>query len=949
MDVQLSKKFEFPGSKKQYSDSIKFDIDYMILDIKPDFKYQVLKNCEQQIDIIARFNIKVLKFDIAELDIHNICVYYLDKDNEENPIDIKPKFEGKNLEKLLIELPDTLYAGEKLRLKISYSCGLNGNKSYIKPRSGFHFIEDENSHAYQAWTQGETIESRYWFPCIDQPQTKYKREVRVTVPNNYTVISNGDPSYSEDNKKTWIWKEETLNPAYLTSVVIGEFDKKLETYTNIENEKVELKYYWPKRIPREDAMRSYSKTSEILKFFEYFLDTKYPYKKYSQVAVDEFEFGGMENTNATTLNENLLHDKTTSLDFHDDIRVIVHELAHQWFGDLVTCEDWQDIWLNEGFANYCEALYLDKEYIFNPNSTTTTDQSIRNEFFYKVFSVAQSYIGDAANFYQRAIVTNIYKHPDELLDGHAYAKAGSVLHMLRSMIKDDILFRKAISHYLEEHKFSNSETDDLRQIFEKITGLNLLQFFDQWLYRSGHPEIEIELSLNQSNELQIKIKQVQEGDPFFFSLEAKIVYKSGKEEIKTIEIVNKDQDYRYNLPAGEEQIDWISIDPEFKILKNIKNIAIINETSNFQLREFLKQQLLNGETVIEKIEAARELKKHYSEDILEVLKEIIKTPVFYGVGVEAANTIGAFKDDSDWTKTKKAYDMLKECLENGFSTLAPQVRQSIVSNIGRFQMEESIPKLKSILDNVNESYFVRSSAATSLALSSVKLNSKEKKLETISILKDRVNKSNSFRQVIAAGAINGLMQFYNDSDSNIIVDIGTFLIEKTSTKKTNNYYIQIAAINAIRKFVRTKNHLDNTDIIDLNRCVFNRLIELLDVKLLDNSRWQVKIRAATSLVDSDALGPIPDDKIFRTMNILISAIQYDVNGFVQKSIERSLYVLRDYLQKWVSNPPAIEFKRKVGARKKEERKISMELIELTQPERIIQEKILESIRTLELP
>ena len=147
MDVQLSKKFEFPGSKKQYSDSIKFDIDYMILDIKPDFKYQVLKNCEQQIDIIARLNIKVLKFDIAELDIHNICVYYLDKDNEENPIDIKPKFEGKNLEKLLIELPDTLYAGEKLRLKISYSCGLNGNKSYIKPRSGFHFIEDENSHA----------------------------------------------------------------------------------------------------------------------------------------------------------------------------------------------------------------------------------------------------------------------------------------------------------------------------------------------------------------------------------------------------------------------------------------------------------------------------------------------------------------------------------------------------------------------------------------------------------------------------------------------------------------------------------------------------------------------------------------------------------------------------------------------------------------------------------
>ncbi|HET7641978.1 MAG TPA: M1 family metallopeptidase, partial [Nitrososphaeraceae archaeon] len=621
MDVQLSKKFEFPGSKRQYPDDIKFDICYMILDIKPDFNFQVLKNCKQQIDITARVDINILKFDIAELDIDHIYIYYLDNDNEKKPIDVKPKFEGINREKLIVELPNTLYASKRLRLKISYSCGFRDNKSYIKPRSGFHFIEDENGNAYQSWTQGETIESRYWFPCIDHPQIKYKREIRITVPDNYTVISNGEPSYSEDNSKTWIWKEETPNPAYLTSVVIGEFDKESETYRNIENKDIELKYYWSKRIPKEDAMRSYSHTPEILKFFETFLNRKYPYEKYSQVAVDKFEFGGMENTNATTLNENLFHDKTASLDFHDDIRVIVHELAHQWFGDLVTCEDWQDIWLNEGFANYSEALYLDKEYIFNPNSATTIDPSIRNEFFYKVFSVAQSYLGDATNIYQRPIVTNIYKHPDELLDSHAYAKAGSILHMLRSMINDDIIFRKALTYYLKEHKFSNSETDDLRQMFEKITGINLQQFFDQWLYRSGHPEIKIELSLDQSNELKIKIKQEQENDIFIFSLEVKIVYKSGKEEIKTIEIINKEQEYKYSLLIDGEQIKWISIDPEFKILKNIKEIIISNETSNFQLRELLKQQLLNGKTIIEKIEAAREIRKHYSEDILEVLKE----------------------------------------------------------------------------------------------------------------------------------------------------------------------------------------------------------------------------------------------------------------------------------------------------------------------------------------
>lgn len=184
--------------------------------------------------------------------------------------------------------------------------------------------------------------------------------------------------------------EKTLNPAYLTSVVIGEFDEEHEKYkVDQEDEKyIDLDYYWSSRISREDAMRTYRHTPKIIKFFEYYLDTKYPYEKYSQVAVDEYEFGGMENTGATTLNENLFHDKTASIDFDGDIITVVHEIAHQWFGDLVTYEDWQDIWLNEGFAHYCEALYLDNEYIYHPDST---DESIRNEFFYKVYSSSQTY------------------------------------------------------------------------------------------------------------------------------------------------------------------------------------------------------------------------------------------------------------------------------------------------------------------------------------------------------------------------------------------------------------------------------------------------------------------------------------------------------------------------------------------------------------------------------
>jgi aminopeptidase N len=932
----LAKKFEFPGSKRQYAESISLDIDYMIIDIKPNFESKTLTNCEEQIDITARKDIDTLEFDIAEINIHKIQLDYLDKDNNEtNQATVQPIINKENPDKIGIKLPQYLLERQKIRLKIVYSCGSIENDSPQKPRSGFHFIEDKNGKAYQIWTQGETIESRYWFPCIDHPQLKYQREIRVTAPDNYIVISNGEKINKENNK--WIWREKTPNPAYLTSVVIGEFDEEHEKY-KVDEEYIDLDYYWPKRILKEDAMRTYGRTSEIMKFFEYYLDIKYPYEKYSQVAVDEYEFGGMENISATTLNENLFHDKTASIDFNDDIITVVHEIAHQWFGDLVTREDWQDIWLNEGFAHYCEALYLDKEYIYHPNSR---DQSIRNEFFYKVYSSSQTYFNDATTLYKRPIVTNIYKHPDELLDGHAYAKAGLVLHMLRSMIKKDEKFRKVLNKYLKKHKFKNSETDDLRQIFEEETGLNLLQFFDQWLYRAGHPEIEFEFSLNESNDLTIKTKQIQPEDPFVFSLEVRIVYRSGKEELKVIELSEKEEIFKH-LTLDSEEIYWFSIDPELKILKKVGKITIPYETPNFQMRQFLTRKLLNGKTIIEKIDGAHELSKYYSDEVLDVLLTCLKSS-FYGVAEAVANTIGSFKDDSDYKKTENAYLKLKAILddESAFSNLHPKVKRAVVFNIGKFERKESIHRLKQVLKDDKEGYYLRSDAATAIAKSSLKLNSDEK-MDTICKLEKLITDSNSFRQVIAQGAISGLREFFNDSDATIIMRIGTFLIERTSN--LNNYFIRLAAISALRKFLRTKKHDSNSDIIGLNDKLFNQLVSLLDIELLNNTRRRIKINTASSLVDPDALGTVPDQKTFKTVNVLTSVVKYEVDGFVRKSVERSLYVIRDYLTKWIDNPPTIEFIRKAVKREKE-----IPYIELTQSEKAGYEKTLESIRSTDLP
>ncbi len=358
--------------------------------------------------------------------------------------------------------------------------------------------------------------------------------------------------------------------------------------------------------------------------------------------------------------------------------------------------------------------------------------------------------------------------------------------------------------------------------------------------------------------------------------------------------------------------------------------------------EFLKRKLLDGKTIIEKIDAANELSKHYSDEVLDIVVTSLKSS-FYGVAEAAANTIGSFKDNSDYKKTENAYVKLKAVLDNEstFMNLHPKVKRAVVFTIGKFERKESIPRLKQILEHDKEGYFLRSDAATAIAKSSLKSN-RDEKMDVIYKLEKLITDSNSFRQVIAQGAISGLREFFNDSDPTIIIRIGTFLVERTSN--INSYYIRSAAISALRKFLHTKNHQSNNDIISLNDKVFDQLVNLLDIELLNDSRRRIKINAASSLVDPDALGTVPDQKTFKTINVLTSAVQYEVDGFVRKSVERSLYVIRDYLTKWIESPPTIEFIRKAVKREKE-----IPYIELTQTEKIGYEKTLESIRSTDLP
>lgn len=943
MSTVTDKKFEFPGSILHFSPRLKFTILHMYLKINPNFEKKQLLNCQQKLKIKALQDIKEIILDIAELKINKVL---------SDTVQIEEEYDiSQQEDKLVIKFNNIVKEKTEFEVEIDYSCGYYSNKDkkegsyYNSPRSGFHFIVpdqlDQSSSAFQSWTQGETMESRYWFPCIDDPQVKFTREIEVVAPDDeYYVISNG--TY-ERNGNIWKWNESAPNPAYLTSIVIGKFSKQEEDF----NGKVSLEYYWPTNISKNYyPMLTFRETPQIIKFFENYLETKYPYEKYWQIAVDKFEFGGMENTNCTTFTSDILHDERASLDYSRDIIIVAHELAHQWFGDLITCKDWPHIWLNEGFASYFELLYWKYKYINKYNNKKTN-----NEFLYKIIHTIEDYFDEANSLYKRPIVTNLYKHPDELFDSHSYEKGALVLYMLSNLMGEEN-FKKAIKKYLDTYRESIATTENFQKVCEDIYGEDLQQFFKQWLYTAGHPELEIQYSLieeknqqeKQIKKIKSKIKQVQKNEfEFSFPLEVRIVCCDKNDatkiiinDIEKIEISKKDTDYTFKKEIPLDAIiKWISIDPQLKILKEIKSITIVNQEEKFNLIDILNNQLLENDgitTISEKIASLHLLKDCYSKKTVELLKNVILTDPFYGVGVEAANVLGSYHDKKNYVKDNDAYDALENCITNSnFLKFAPQTKRAVIINIGLFEREKilevknenSVPLLVSLLDD--KSYFVENAAATAIGKSIKHIpNGNPIKEEMIQVLKDKVVNSITFQDQLAQGAINGLRELANDENVDLVQDIAELLIRKSSKFDSksndiaNRYFIRSAATLALGKFLVTQNEQVLNDkvkkekIDKTNKSILNHLL-----KLLKDERRRVKINACTALADKDAKVTEPNERITKSIEAIQSIAEEDVDGFVRRNAEVNLNLIREWLKEWTDKPPTLEIKirKEVGVSK----------------------------------
>ena len=458
------------------------------------------------------------------------------------------------------------------------------------PEKGVRFVKPDPDHPRRAvvvWTVGEPEDARFWIPCFDYPNERSTSEMIITVDKPLSVVSNGTLESTKENAdgtSTYHWKMDSPLTTYLLSVVAAEFAVYHDKLGNLP-----VDYYVLKEVDEATARRTMGKTPRMIDFFNQRIGTPYAYPKYATICVPEFG-GGMEHTSATTMTDSILVDPIEYLE-RDSDSIVAHELAHQWFGDLMTCRDWSNLWLNEGFASYFDVLF--NEYDKGEDS-----------FRLAMASDLNSYLGSDRQ-YRRPIVEPRFNDPWQMFDGVTYAKGACVLHALRGLVGDDAWWR-GIKLYVASNKDRNVETGDFRKSMETASGRDLGWFFDQWVYHGGHPELSARWRYEDEDKtLRLKVEQTQPVDETTPLFRLPTTVEIGDESgLRSVPIVIDARTQEFVIPSPRRP-KMVQIDPKGWLPKVL--------TFEKPTDEWI-YQLGHSSDVLGRVEAARILgEKHKDE------------------------------------------------------------------------------------------------------------------------------------------------------------------------------------------------------------------------------------------------------------------------------------------------------------------------------------------------
>ena len=655
--------FALPGSRRQYERSRPFRVLHLKLDLALDLdERSVSGTATLQFERVTRgashFELDAVGFDLRTVRI----------DLGKGWSTATAEYDGDSLK---VKVPARARSG---RVQVSYQA---------RPRRGLYFIRPDRQRPrlpVQVWTQCQDEDARHWFPCVDRPHMKMTSELRIGVPAGMVVLSNGElmsKSTPRGKSRPWVYhfRLDRPHPSYLITLVAGQFDVVEDRPAELSSGSLVPVVYYVPEGRRADAMRAFGETPRMIELFSRLTGVEYPWSRYSQVVVSDFIFGGMENTTATTIYEHILLDERASLDIssHD---LVAHELAHQWFGDHVTCRDWSHAWLNEGFATLFE--HLERE-----------DRLGQDEYEFGLQNDLWAYLNESGK-YQRPLVCRDYAFPIELFDRHLYEKGSLVLHMLRRELSDAVFWR-GVRKYLQNGANGIVETRDLQRALEDVSGLSLDAFFDQWVYRPGHPVLKVKISW-EHGQLQVTVRQTQKtGDvPVYrFVLQVAVGAKRGKPRLYE-KLVDAARDTLViRLP---ERPRWVAFDPQFRVAGKVTVEAPA---------DMLCAQLRHGSSARIRAAAAAALSRRSDAPTIRALGETLgRSQEAWMVRDRCARALARIRGEESLGH-----------LQGNANTEHPKVRRAVAAALGHF------PKAAGTLTKLakqDRSYLVAAEAARAL-------------------------------------------------------------------------------------------------------------------------------------------------------------------------------------------------------------------------------------------
>jgi len=527
--------------------------------------------------------------------------------------------------------------------------------SVTDPEKGLYFIQptpEFPNKRYEVWSQGEGEDNRYWFPCYDYPNDKATTEVIITVDKKYETLSNGellDKSQNSDGTDTWHWSLNKPHSSYLVMLAVGNYDVIEGQYLDIPS------YSYVPAGQKDIATKSFDFTPDVIKFFSEFTGYKYAWGRFSQIVVQDFIYGGMENTSAVVLTDASIYDERTPPDF-TSTGLVAHELAHQWWGDVVTCKNWNEIWLNESFATYFDALYT--EYKFG-----------KDEFDYQVMRNGDGAIRADSTESRKPIYTR------DGLGVNTYSKGSVVLNMLRNQLGVE-KFKKALNLYITKNEFQNVTTQNLIDgVNSAMANPNFDQmppdyywFFKEWIYKAGQPEFKAGYVYDEdTKELALTVQQVQKMDStsiFRTNVPVEITTAAGS-QIVALNTSDESKTFKFKLASKP-----------LCVIFN-KGNAVLSKVHFSKPKEDWLYQLNNSTDAVDRITAIKGLKDFLNDEgIVKSLYDVMQNDKFWGVRNEAASILR-------YSRLKNAEPYL---VKDYSSEKDSRVRRTILGSLGAMKV-----------------------------------------------------------------------------------------------------------------------------------------------------------------------------------------------------------------------------------------------------------------------